>query len=240
MTAPGSFPVPCPWTKWPTQSASACFSIAVTEDPLLALCSPTCSIYTRTGERIEANGWRFEVVDLDGRRHRQNPRYPHAARPPNQSVADLPAPHLDRGHADRANWVAKASFFRPTTLLLRRLAPRLANTFENQRPPPPRHTCDCKCRAPASVRDRTVSSDASDFLERVQQGQVVADPRLITVARTGQLTFANVRNTMGLADTINVTPADEGQRPSGAERIRRATIAHVRNPHDAARPVAAA
>ena len=63
----GCSPATCRPTRWPTISASTCPRTATTR-PSPAMCCRISTICRRPARRVDAQGWRFEVVDLDGRR----------------------------------------------------------------------------------------------------------------------------------------------------------------------------
>ena len=66
-TAPGCSPAGCRPTRWPTSSASSCRHAATTR-PSPASSSASCSTCRTPASTSTTLGWRFEVVDLDGRR----------------------------------------------------------------------------------------------------------------------------------------------------------------------------
>ena len=65
--APGCLPATCPPMRCATISAST-FPKSATTRRWLAMCCRISTICPRQARRVDAQGWRFEVVDLDGRR----------------------------------------------------------------------------------------------------------------------------------------------------------------------------
>ena len=66
-TARGSSPAGCPPTKWRSSSISP-FRQAATTRRWPASSSANLHHLPSAGESVETLGWRFEVVDMDGRR----------------------------------------------------------------------------------------------------------------------------------------------------------------------------